>query len=337
MCNNKKKIIIFGATGNVGSYLTLYALNFFNKDEYEVIASGRRKTDFWTKQGVPYYSVDVTKEEDFQQLPTENVHAVMLLAAQIPSYMDEYKPQKYVQSIVDGAINVLEYCRRVGADRILYTQTVFDVAEYPRDMVIDPYVKPKFSYKGDHAVYVISKNAALELLEHYHQEYGLKKFVFRLPTIYSYSPYHYYYPNGVKTMRPFYKQIFRAINSEPLQIWGDPQESKDMVHVYDFSQMLCKAALVDRDGGFYNIGTGRPVTQLEQCKAIIDVFSPKDKPSEIEFVTTKDAGVGYFKMDISNAIEELGYHPVYDVHKLYENYREEMQLDRFAELRLNNQ
>ena len=46
----KKKIIIFGATGNVGSYLTLYALNFFNKDEYEVIASGRRKTDFWTKQ-----------------------------------------------------------------------------------------------------------------------------------------------------------------------------------------------------------------------------------------------------------------------------------------------
>ena len=61
----KKKIIIFGATGNVGSYLTLYALNFFNKDEYEVIASGRRKTDFWEKQGVPYYSVDLTKSEDF--------------------------------------------------------------------------------------------------------------------------------------------------------------------------------------------------------------------------------------------------------------------------------
>ena len=60
----RKKIIIFGATGNVGSYLTLYALNFFNKDEYEVIASGRRKTDFWTKQGVPYYSVDLTKAED---------------------------------------------------------------------------------------------------------------------------------------------------------------------------------------------------------------------------------------------------------------------------------
>ncbi len=40
----KKKIIIFGATGHIGSYMTLYAKNFFNKEEFEVIASGRRKT-----------------------------------------------------------------------------------------------------------------------------------------------------------------------------------------------------------------------------------------------------------------------------------------------------
>lgn len=33
----KKKIIILGATGNVGSYVTLYALDFFDKDKYEVI------------------------------------------------------------------------------------------------------------------------------------------------------------------------------------------------------------------------------------------------------------------------------------------------------------
>ena len=88
----KKKIIIFGATGNVGSYLTLYALDFFNKDEYEVIASGRRKTDFWIKRGVEYYSVDLTREEDFDVLPKENVYAVIHLAAEIPSYMSEYHP-----------------------------------------------------------------------------------------------------------------------------------------------------------------------------------------------------------------------------------------------------
>lgn len=329
----RKKIIIFGATGNVGSYLTLYASNFFNKEEYEVIASGRRKTELWNNYGVPYYSVDLTRKEDFAQLPQENVYAVMLLAAQIPSYMDQYDGHKYLDSIVVGGFNVLEYCRKVKADRILFTQTVFDVAEYSPDEIIHPYVKPNFSYTGDHAMYVICKNMVLEMIKHYHLEYGLKSFIFRLPTIYSYSPYHYYHPNGVKTMRPFYKQIFRAINSEPLEIWGDPNEAKDMVHVYDFSQMLCKAALVDREEGFYNIGTGRPVTQEEQCRAIIEVFSPKDNPSTIKYIPTNSAGVGYFKMDIQNAIDELGYKPEYDVYKLYENYKEEMKVDRFLEFR----
>ena len=68
----KKKIIIFGATGNTGSYLLEYALNFFNKEEYEIIASGRRETTFFSKRGIPYYSVDITKEEDFDKLPMES-------------------------------------------------------------------------------------------------------------------------------------------------------------------------------------------------------------------------------------------------------------------------
>lgn len=329
---SKKKVIIFGATGNTGSYLTLYAQKFFNPEEYEVIASGRRKTNVFDKYGIPYYPVDVTREDDFSALPTEDVYAVMLLSAQIPSYMDQYDAKKYVDSIIYGAYNVLEYCRKVKADRILFTQTVFDVSLYPHDHVLDPYDKPNFSYTGDHAMYVICKNCALEMIRHYHEEYGLKSFIFRLPTIYSYSPMQYYYPNGIKTMRPLYQQIHKAMKGEPLTIWGDPNYAKDMVHVYDFSQMLCKAVLVDRTDGFYNIGTGIPVTLTEQCQAIIDVFSPKDNPSTIEYIPSKASGGG-FLMDITNAKKELGYEPVYDVHRLFENYKAEMQLDRFMELR----
>jgi UDP-glucose 4-epimerase len=106
-----------------------------------------------------------------------------------------------------------------------------------------------------------------------------------------------------------------------------------MVHVYDCAQMICKAVLADREGGFYNVGTGIPVTLQEQCQAIIDVFSPKDKPSIIEYVNPERASGGGFLMDITNAKKELGYKPVYDVHKLFENYKEEMAIDRFLELR----
>ena len=310
-----KKIIIFGATGNVGSYLTIYANSFFDKNEFEVIASGRRKTDVFSEYGIEYISVDITKEEDFKNLPTKDVYAIMLLAAQIPSYMDNYDARKYLDSIIIGGYNVLEYAKKVNADRILYTQTVFDVSLYPHDHILDPYDKPNFSYKGDHAVYVIAKNTMLELIEHYHEEYGLKKFIFRLPTIYGFSPYPYYFPNGIKTKRPLYQMIEKAEKGETIEIWGDGKYAKDMVHVYDFSQMLCKAVLVNRDSGFYNIGTGIPVTIEEQVKTIVDVFSPKDNPSKIVYRLDKESGGG-FLMDITNAKEELGYVPKYSCRDL---------------------
>jgi UDP-glucose 4-epimerase len=50
----KKKIILFGATGNTGSYLLKYALDFFGRDEYEIIATGRRETNFFEGMGVRY-------------------------------------------------------------------------------------------------------------------------------------------------------------------------------------------------------------------------------------------------------------------------------------------
>lgn len=329
----KKRILIFGATGNVGSYLLKYALDYFDKEKYQIIASGRRETDFFQKRGIEYYSVDLTKETDFEKLPTENIHAVMLLSSQIPSYMDIYEPKKYIDSIILGGFNVLEFCRKNHVDRIIYTQTVFDVSSYPHDMILKPDIRPYYSYTGDHAVYVISKNTMLELMEHYYQEYGLKKFIFRLPTIYSYSPYPYYFPNGIKTKRPVYQMIEKALKGETIEIWGDPHYAKDMVHVYDFSQMLCKAAEVNRATGLYNVGTGIPVTIEEQVHTIVDVFSPKESPSPIIYRPDKVCGGG-FLMDIENAKEELGYIPKYDCRKLFEDYKKEMEIKRFAELRL---
>lgn len=329
----KKKIIIFGATGNVGSYVWKYALNFFDNEQYEVIASGRRETDFFARQGFPYISVDLSKKEEFEKLPIENVYAVIYLAAQIPSYMEGYRPEQYIQSNIMGAYNVLEYCRKVNADRILFSTTVFDISLAVQGRVaLKPKTPYNFSYAGDHAVYVITKNTAIELIKHYYAEYGLKYFIFRFPTIYNYSPYHYYHPNGIKTLRPVYRMIDLAMKGEPIELWGDPNYSKDMVYVDDCAQMICKAVLANRDNGWYNVGTGVPVTLQEQIETIIRVFSPKDHPSQIIYRPEKPCGGG-FLMDVQNAKEELGYEPQYDCQRLFEAYKEEMKINRFKDLR----
>lgn len=78
--------------------------------------------------GVKYFSVDITKEEEFEKLPEENIYAVLFLATEVPSYMSEYNPKKNISTNALGAFNLLEYCRINNVDRILYTQTVFDIS-----------------------------------------------------------------------------------------------------------------------------------------------------------------------------------------------------------------
>jgi len=55
-----KKVIIFGATGNTGAYLVEHFVENLDRQEFEVIAVGRKQTDFFTKQGIAYYRVDIT-------------------------------------------------------------------------------------------------------------------------------------------------------------------------------------------------------------------------------------------------------------------------------------
>lgn len=326
-----KKVIVIGATSNVGSYYSFWARDYF-EGKYEIVATGRKQTDFFAKNNMMYINLDMTKPEDFNKLPQKDVHAVVIMSAAAPSYMSEYDPKSYLDVNVVGTFNALEYCRKIRVDRVLFIQTTYDIWNCVlRGEVIGPDTKQDYSYTGDHAVYVISKNAGVELVEHYHQEYGLKTFVFRFPTIYNYSPYHYYYPGGKKTLRPVYRMIENAIQSKPIEIWGNPKAAKDMVYVADCSQMLCKAIETDRDHGFYNVGTGVPVTLEEQVRAIVEVFSPKDNPSPIVYCPEKKCG-GFCLMDVQNAKDDLGYEPKYNVRQLFEEYKKEMTLDRFKEL-----
>ncbi|MGL4876032.1 MAG: NAD-dependent epimerase/dehydratase family protein, partial [Clostridium sp.] len=70
-----KKIIIFGATGNTGAYLTEYLVEKLKN--FEIIAVGRKETKFFTlKYNIKYFSVDIRKKEEFEKLPIEDIYAV---------------------------------------------------------------------------------------------------------------------------------------------------------------------------------------------------------------------------------------------------------------------
>ena len=327
-----KKIVIFGATGNIGAYLVDYCNGHIDKSKYEVIAVGRRKTDFFENRGIRYCQVDITKDEDFKNLPTDDVYAVINTAGLLPAYLKEYNPFAYVETNINGGLRILEYARKNGADRALYTQTWSELGGYwGKEEVLSPDMPRKLIYTGDHAFYAITKTMIVETMEHYKQEYGLKNFVFRLPNVYLYHPEKFYYVDCIKKPIAYRYMIDRAIAGEPIEMWGDPDAFKDILYIKDLCQMMYKALFANVDGGTYNAGTGIKTTLREQIQGMVEVFSSEGRKSEI---IEKPEGAGFtsFVMDISNAKADLGYEPEYTYIKYLEDYKKEQQEKRFDEL-----
>ncbi len=327
-----KKIVVFGATGNIGMYFIDYCRQHLNSKEYQVIAVGRKNTTYFATHGIEYVQVDLTRDSDFTKLPVDDVYAIVNMAGLLPAYMKENNLIAYVDTNISGSVRIMEYARKVKADRVLFMQTWAELAGYwGKEEVLRPEMTRKLCYTGDHAFYAITKSCVVEIMEYYHQEYGIKNFVFRLPNIYLYNPEKYYYVDGVKKVIAYRYLIDRAIKGEPIEMWGNPDAFKDIVYVKDFCQMIYKGMFADVDGGTYNVGTGIKTSFRDQIQGIVDVFCDPENVSEIIEKPDKPSFTS-FVMDIRKAEEELGYKPEYDYKAYLQDYKKEMMENRFEEL-----
>lgn len=319
-----KKIIVFGASGDIGRYFVKYFKEKYTENEYEIVAVGTRDTNYFKSINVPYYKVNICNKEDFDILP-KNVFAVVNLAGAMPARMEGYNPHKYIDVNITGTLNILEYCRDNHADRILFTQSFGDIKDHGEtNLVLKADMPRKFSFTSDHTIYVMTKNFAVDMIENFYQMYGIKKFIFRLPTIYLYSPIDYYFVDGKRKKIGYRSLIDKAISGENIEVWGDSSRLKDMVYVKDFCQMLLKACFVNRETGDYNVGTGIGTSLLDQIKGIIEVFGKDGHQSEIVMRPDLSNAPQYI-MDITSAKEELGYIPKYDYISMLKDLKIEME------------
>ena len=87
--------------------------------------------------------------------------------------------------------------------------------------------------------------------------------------------------------------------------------------------MLFKAVFVDRECGYYNVGTGICTSLLEQIKGMVAVFGEDGKKSEIIMRPDKPNAPQYI-MDIAPAVAELGYKPQYNYLDMLQDFKKEM-------------
>jgi UDP-glucose 4-epimerase len=326
-------IVVFGAGGFIGTYL----IDVMVEQKFRILAVDNDvlAQEYFQNKGIPFTRVDITKDEEFSKLPNERIEAAINVACLQPVNVQKrkYKSSNFINVNVIGTINILDYCCRNSADKLISTISHRGVQGlWTTGETVKEESTKALKYSGDFAMFSISECAALDCLEHYAQEYGIGSVVLRLPPVYGYGPHLEGYREGKRVKSGFMTFIEKAMNSEPIELWGDDERGRDIVYVKDVVSAIILSLKNDEARGLYNISSGEKVTLRREAEEIIRVFSPPERPSEIKNMPYRPNSVEPFHYDISKARSELQWFPRYPLVSMLMDIRQEMALRRYEYL-----
>ena len=321
--------VIIGAS----SFIGVYTATYFIEHGENVVVTGRNNKfrEYYESIGAKYINLDLTKQQDFENLPRKDVEGVILIAGALPAsenadLKDTENADQYVTTNILGTCYALEYCRKNKIPRLINTISYCEVRDSLR---LNPPIKENeprgFSFKGDHAVYAISKCAAVDIMEYYNQQHGMKNAWFRLPPVYGVGPHGYLKVNGQIVKSGLQIFIDKALVGEDIEVYG--HLARDTVYVKDVAQAYFKAAKSEKTYGLYNITSGKATTLMEQAEACAEVFA-KDESHRSKVIYRSDMvnSQQSYLFSIEKAKADFGYEPIYsDFTDLMRDYAEEIK------------
>jgi nucleoside-diphosphate-sugar epimerase len=180
MAVQKDKILVIGASGQIGVELTLALRKQFGNSN--VVASDLREENPLLKDTGPYVSLDVMNKEMLHvQVIRQNITQIYLLAA-ILSATGEKNPNLAWHLNMQGLLNVLDIAREEKLHKVYWPSSIAvfgptsPKVNCPQKTVIEPTT-----------VYGISKYAGEFWCHYYHQRYGVDVRSIRYPGLISYK------------------------------------------------------------------------------------------------------------------------------------------------------
>jgi UDP-glucose 4-epimerase len=214
---------------------------------------------------------------------------VFHLAAQADVRVSVARPDHDADVNVIGTIRVLEATREHGAQLVFSSTGGAIYGECEQPAAEDKRLEPL-------APYGTSKLAGEEYLATYNRLYGTQHVSLRYGNVY--GPRQD--PHGEAGVVAIF---FNRLNEgETPRIFGDGKQTRDYVYVGDVVRATLAAQ--NRNGGVYNVGTGRETSVVELLELCLRVAG---KDVEPEFAPPRAGELQRSVLDPSRAVDELAW------------------------------
>ncbi len=294
----KKKVIVTGAAGFIGSHLCERLLD----DGYEVTGidsftdyydPSRKREQIAGAVGREGFTL---LEEDINRcdLPSifDGAECVFHLAAQAGvrrSWGKEFT--HYIDSNILATQKILEALREIGGIRLVYSSSSSVYGE-TKDLPMreDHRLRPVSPYGA-------TKLSGEQLCELYHANFGLAYAALRYFTVYG--------PRQRPDMA-FSLFITAALSGKSIDVYGDGKQTRDFTFVSDAVEANVLSARYNGDERIFNIGGGSRVSVLEVLELIRNGTGAK---LYVVFTERAKGDVTDTWADTSRAAAELGFSP----------------------------
>ena len=292
------RLLVTGGAGFIGSCFIRHILNKYpnykviNLDALTYAGNIENLKDVKNNPNYSFVHGNICDKNLVRELISES-DCVINFAAE--SHVDRSitGPEIFIETNVQGTLNLLQASKEIGVERFLQVST---------DEVYGTLGKSGYFYEttplAPNSPYSASKASADLLVRAYWETYKLPVLNTRCSN--NYGPYQY-----PEKLIPFF--ISQLLKGEKVPVYGDGMNIRDWLYVYDHCEAIDKVLHNGRLGEVYNIGGHNEKTNLEITHLILNAMG-KDENS-IKYVEDRLGHDRRYAISNDKITSELGWKP----------------------------